>query len=311
MTQSKEGLAAPTVSIGMPVYNGEKYLCEALDSVVAQTYQDFEVIVSDNDSNDGTQAICIDYCERDPRIKYFRQDKNLGGYWNFNFVVQKANGALFAWLAHDDILEPDFIEKSVEFMSGRPETVLVSGDFEVIGEDGEELDIEKLEKIREHIEWNKRCVEFFKNPISNVYLCIYGVMKSDTCKLILESLREPKAMAGSELPILARFAVAGEISSMPTVLRKYRRHAMSVYMSEVTELSKKSIIHQIWVPIENLYRARFDQMAVLLSSTMSPSLKSTIVFKVLISYLISFICRLPRMPLTLFRLLRSKTQFSR
>jgi glycosyltransferase involved in cell wall biosynthesis len=311
MTQNKKGTAAPTVSIGMPVYNGEKYICEALDSVVAQTYQDFEVIVSDNASNDKTKAICADYCERDSRIKYFRQDQNLGGHWNFNFVVQKANGSMFTWLAHDDILEPNFLEKAVEYMSGRPKIVLVTGDFEIIGDDGERLDIEKLEKIREHIEWNKRCVEFFKYPISNVYFCIYGVMKSDTCKSILQSLQEPKVMAGSELPILARFAVAGEIASIPAVLRKYRRHSASIYMSELTERSKKSMLHKGWISIGNLYGLRYEQMAVLLSSTLSPGLKYTIVIKMLFSYLISFVCRMRRNLLRLFRFLGLKTLFLR
>lgn len=304
MTQNKNGMAIPMVSIGLPVYNGAMYIREALDSVMAQTYQDFEVIISDNASSDETQAICIDYCGRDSRIRYVRQSQNLGGHWNFNFVVQEAEGALFTWLAHDDILEPNFLAESVKYMTRWPETVLVAGDFKIIGEDGTELGIEKLEKIRGHIEWNKRCVEFFKYPISNVFFCIYGMMRADICKSIFQTILEPKIMTGSELPILARFAVLGEIASIPDVLRKYRRHAASIYMSEVAEISKRPMLHRSAIQIGNLYRLRFDQIAVLLSSAMSPSLKFIIVFKVLVWYMTSFFHRMLRIPLKLLRLLK-------
>ena len=297
MTQNEQGTATPAVSIGMPVYNGEKYIREALDSVLAQTYQAFELIISDNASNDRTQEICMEYAKRDARIRYVRQSSNLGGHWNFNFVAREAKGSLFTWLAHDDILMPHFLEEAVQFMSRRPKAVLVAGDFKVIDEDGAELGTEKLERIRDHIQWNKRCVEFFKYPISNVFFCIYGVMKSEICRSVFLAIKEPKIAAGSELPILARFAAAGEIASIPVILRKYRRHAASMYVRELAEISKRSIFHRFRIRIGKSYRLRFDQWAVLLSSALSPSLKCAIAFKVLFYYMRRLLRRILRISL--------------
>lgn len=92
----------PVVSIGMPVYNGEKYITEALDSLLAQTFKDFELIISDNASTDATESICCNYAKRDSRIRYFRQEKNLGALRNFQFVLDEAVGEYFMWAACDD-----------------------------------------------------------------------------------------------------------------------------------------------------------------------------------------------------------------
>jgi glycosyltransferase involved in cell wall biosynthesis len=95
----------PTVSIGMPVYNGEKYIREALDSLLAQTFGDFELIISDNHSTDDTPNVCKEYAAKDSRIKYIRQAENIGANANFEFVLQQAIGEFFMWAACDDYLE--------------------------------------------------------------------------------------------------------------------------------------------------------------------------------------------------------------
>src|SRR3972149_8539793 len=92
----------PRVSVGLPVFNGEQFLRQALDSVLAQTYPGFELIISDNASTDRTQDICEAYATRDKRIQYYRQSKNVGGGRNYNFVFEVSNGEYFKWLAHDD-----------------------------------------------------------------------------------------------------------------------------------------------------------------------------------------------------------------
>jgi len=92
----------PQVSIGMPVYNGAKFIREALDSLLAQTFTDFELIISDNASTDETEAICQEYAAKDARIRYVRQAKNLGAVANFKFVLDEAVGEYFMWAAHDD-----------------------------------------------------------------------------------------------------------------------------------------------------------------------------------------------------------------
>jgi len=118
--------ASPTVSIGMPVYNGEKYICEALNSLMAQTFTDFELIISDNASTDGTEAICREHTAKDSRIRYVRQPENRGGHWNFNFVLKEAKGIYFTWLAFDDALEINFLGETVNYMSLHNECVLVA-----------------------------------------------------------------------------------------------------------------------------------------------------------------------------------------
>jgi glycosyltransferase involved in cell wall biosynthesis len=99
----------PKVSIGMPVFNGGAYIRDALDSLLAQTFTDFELIISDNCSVDDTQHICEYYAELDPRIRYVRQSCNKGPVANFKFVLDEACADLFIWAAHDDLWAQDFL----------------------------------------------------------------------------------------------------------------------------------------------------------------------------------------------------------
>jgi len=109
MTRNEEPTPSPTVSIGMPVYNGEKYIREALNSLLAQTFTDFELIISDNASTDDTEAICREYVARDPRVRYVRQSENRGAMANFQFVLDEAGGEYFMWAAADDRWDPDWL----------------------------------------------------------------------------------------------------------------------------------------------------------------------------------------------------------
>jgi glycosyltransferase involved in cell wall biosynthesis len=109
--------ALPRVSIGMPVYNGAQYIREALDSLLAQTFTDFELIISDNASTDNTQAICEEYARRDSRIRYVRQSENIGATSNFSFVLNQARSDLFMWAAHDDLWAPDFLMDGVKLLA--------------------------------------------------------------------------------------------------------------------------------------------------------------------------------------------------
>ncbi len=114
----------PTVSIGMPVYNGEKYLKDALDSLLGQTFTDFELIVSDNASTDNTETICQNYAKRDHRIKYIRQPKNGGAWNNFQFVLHAASGEYFMWAACDDIWHPSWVSNLYEKLKSTKNTAV-------------------------------------------------------------------------------------------------------------------------------------------------------------------------------------------
>jgi glycosyltransferase involved in cell wall biosynthesis len=104
----------PLVSIGLPIYNGEKFLRQALDELLGQDYPEIEIVASDNSSIDRTQEICQEYAQRDRRIRYLRQPKNRGPHWNFNFVLQEAKGEYFMWAATDDHWDKSFIRTLLE-----------------------------------------------------------------------------------------------------------------------------------------------------------------------------------------------------
>jgi glycosyltransferase involved in cell wall biosynthesis len=112
------------VSIGLPVFNGEKYLKEAVNSILAQTFQDFELIISDNASTDNTQRICQEYVANDSRVRYYRYEKNIEAPKNFNRVFDLSSGEYFKWAADDDVLAPQYLEKCVNVLSEDPSVVL-------------------------------------------------------------------------------------------------------------------------------------------------------------------------------------------
>jgi glycosyltransferase involved in cell wall biosynthesis len=126
----------PKVSIGMPLYNAEIYVEEALKSILAQTYTNFELIISDNASTDRTQSICSTYAEKDSRIIYHRNEKNLGIAPNFNKVFQLSKGEYFKWAAYDDILEPEFLMSCVKTLDANPDVVICYPRAKVIDEKG-------------------------------------------------------------------------------------------------------------------------------------------------------------------------------
>ena len=106
----------PLVSIGVPVYNGEKTLSEALSCLLAQDYKNLEIIISDNGSTDDTPKICKGFANKDKRVRYYRSDENLGSSWNFNRVFDLSNGKYFMWAAHDDFRKKPFVSECVKQM---------------------------------------------------------------------------------------------------------------------------------------------------------------------------------------------------
>jgi len=116
--------AVPRVSIGLPVYNGENLLGESLDALLGQTYEDFELIISDNASTDGTADMCRRYEKQDSRIRYLRQPRNIGLTPNHNFVIRQARGELFKMASHDDLYARDLLKRCVDALDEHPQVVL-------------------------------------------------------------------------------------------------------------------------------------------------------------------------------------------
>ncbi len=118
-----------TVSIGLPVYNGEKYIRQALDSLLAQDFTDFELIISDNASTDNTGKICSEYANKYSQISYHCNPKKMGSNWNFNNAFSLTSGKYFLWAAHDDIWDPTFLH----VLENHPEYILVFCHYDNIG----------------------------------------------------------------------------------------------------------------------------------------------------------------------------------
>lgn len=126
----------PRVSIGVPVHNGERYVDDTLAALAKQTFQDFEVIISDNASSDSTPAIAQDWVERDSRFRYFRTEQNRGAAWNFNRVFELSSGEFFKWAAHDDLILPTYLEACVAALDADPDAVLAHTRVQRIDADG-------------------------------------------------------------------------------------------------------------------------------------------------------------------------------
>ncbi|EGP92875.1 glycosyltransferase family 2 protein [Nitrosarchaeum koreense] len=183
------------LSIGIPVYNGEKFLHKKLDSLLEQTFTNFEIIISDNASTDLTAKICEEYAKKDKRICYFRQNKNMGAWWNFGFVLEKAKYEYFLWSAVDDILLPQFLEENVKKLESDKKIACSVSKMRLYGKTTNELEIrsndsifknkiKKFKKTFGHLDtfpatgsYEKRVKEYIKNLRHNQIF--YGVFRTD------------------------------------------------------------------------------------------------------------------------------------
>ena len=129
--------SAPRVSIGLPVFNGENYIEATINSILRQSFTSFELVISDNASSDQTQRICETYVAKDPRIRYYRNDTNIGPAKNFNLVVELSSGEYFKWAAHDDLLAPTFLQKCLAVLDRDPSVALSYPAARIVDENGE------------------------------------------------------------------------------------------------------------------------------------------------------------------------------
>lgn len=212
------GETRPLLSIGMPVYNGERYLAAALGSLLDQTFTDFELIVSDNASDDATAEIAQAFAAADRRIQYHRAAENRGAAWNYNRTLDLARGPYFKWAAHDDVCAPRFLERCIEVLEREPETLLCHA---------QSLRIDALGRVTgryphelETIE--KRPAARFWRMISTPHHCIpvFGVMRSAA----LRGTPRHGAYVGADRNLLAELALMGHIRLVPEPLFMRRDH---------------------------------------------------------------------------------------
>ena len=210
------------VTVGLPVYNGARYLSTALDSLAAQTYPDLEILISDNCSTDETEEICRDFAARDGRIRYLRRAENRGAAWNFNSVVTESTSPYFKWAAADDLLAPTCVERCVEVLDETddrvvlvyPETKLIDEDGTVIGDWQDGVD------LREPAAHDR-----LRSLIDNLVLGhpMFGVARRPA----LERTRLNGSFPSSDYVLLAELAMLGEIRQVGEPLFFRRVHAES------------------------------------------------------------------------------------
>ncbi|MFZ3385028.1 MAG: glycosyltransferase [Candidatus Methanoperedens sp.] len=209
----------PRVSIGLPVYNGENYLREALDSILAQTYSDFELIISDNASKDSTPRICQEYANKDQRIRYYRTEINLGAAWNFNNVFHLSQGDYFKWAAHDDKIAPDYISKCLEVLDKDDSIILCNSKAEFIDKHGIIIADYIISSKKAN---SQKPQDRFGFLIFFDHWCfdVFGLIRSKD----LRKTSLIKAYPGSDRVLLAELGIIGRFYEIPEYLFFNREH---------------------------------------------------------------------------------------
>jgi glycosyltransferase involved in cell wall biosynthesis len=257
-------MSVPRVSIGLPVYNGENYLEAAVESILSQEFGDFELILSDNGSDDATQAICQRFAEADGRVRYYRSNTNRGAAWNYNHTFELARGDFFKWQAHDDLCLPGFLGSCLEVFDSAPSSVvLVYPKTEIIDADGNALAQHVAETIdtrdeNPHI----RLAKVLKNL--NMACAVFGLIRASA----LRQTRLIGRFIASDYVLLAELAMLGELREVPQTLFVRRVHPrISTYASRSpTELlqwfdpsqrwHRRWVSPMMWLGAEYLRSAR-------------------------------------------------------
>lgn len=222
----------PLVSIGIPVYNGERFLAESLDSIRSQRYHNLEIIIVDNASTDGTPFIIDRYAEADPRFMVYRNETNLGAAANYNLAFRYAHGTYFKWASCDDLIDPDFIARCVKVLERDRSAVLCYPKTVLISESGETIGIyEDRCNLDEGSEFRR-----FRHFLRTCRLCnsIFGVVRADA--LSRTPLIEP--YVASDFVLLARLALFGTFIELHEPLFFRREHSANVRKLPAAECVK-------------------------------------------------------------------------
>jgi glycosyltransferase involved in cell wall biosynthesis len=242
----------PRVSVGMPVYNGEKYIKAAIDSILAQSFDDFELIISDNASIDATERICREYAAKDRRIRYYRNGTNLGAARNFNRVFELSSGEYFKWAAHDDVCDETFLTKCMQVLDRDDSVVLCHAKTKIIDEHGRMLSLYD----------KKRCTnspmvhDRFHDLVLLHIMCfeIFGLIRAE----ILRQTPLISNFTSTDRILLGELSLHGRFFEIPEYLFFRRNHLQC--SSKV--FNHRSII--VWLDPSKAGRLAFPRWAIFL-----------------------------------------------
>ena len=212
----------PRASIGLPVYNGENYIRDAIGSVLEQTFTDFELVISDNASTDRTGDICREAAALDPRVRYVQAAVNHGLARNFNRVFELASARYFLWVSHDDLLAKDYLRRCVEVMERDEGVVLCYANTDHIDATGH-----LIKKVAHRNDMGSdKPNERFKNIIGLEHQCdaIFGLMRTS----VLKTTRLHGPFADSDRVLIAEMGLRGRFQLVPEYLTSRREHALQV-----------------------------------------------------------------------------------
>jgi glycosyltransferase involved in cell wall biosynthesis len=211
-------MTSPLVTIGVPVYNGENYLAEALASLQSQTLSNFEIVISDNASTDATPEICRAAVGGDNRIRFFRQERNLGAAANYNFTLQKARSEFFMWHAHDDLRAPTFLERAAAALIADPLASVAFARTRRIGPDGVPGEIMPWENdlFSSRPDLRLRAAISSRHPA----IVLFGLMR----RSLLERTGRHGNFKGADRVLAAELSQLGPFVEIPEVLFFNRDH---------------------------------------------------------------------------------------
>jgi glycosyltransferase involved in cell wall biosynthesis len=215
----------PLVSIGLPVYNGENFLAEAIEAILNQTFTDFELIISDNASTDRTEEICRKYAAKDSRILYSRNDRNLGAIANYNLVFERSSGRYFKWAAHDDLIATAFLERGVEVLERKPEVVLWFPGIGYMDAQGraERIAPGELSVQAGHPAERLHCFVNHQKNSTDIFWAVFGLIRS-------HALRQTGLLGkfvASDQVLLMRLLLLGQFYQLPDCLYFRRVHPLA------------------------------------------------------------------------------------
>jgi glycosyltransferase involved in cell wall biosynthesis len=233
-------MMAPRVTIGVPVYNGEKYLDECLNSLATQSYSDLEIVICDNASTDRTQQICEDYASRDSRIRYIRNPVNIGLGRNFRRVLELARGEYFKAAAADDVCAKEFIEQCVAALDRNPSAILAYPLTCIIDDHGNRVK-ESSDGINVTADSPRAR---FIHIIQNIRLCnaLYGVVRTD----ILRRTAWLPEYRSADSVLLSELSLYGKFHELPEHLFFRRFHA-----GDTSQMSMSGKISEYLKPRSN------------------------------------------------------------
>jgi len=198
----------PLVTIGLPTFNRAPKLKRAIETVLGQTYQNLELVISDNASTDGTQQLCEEFSRRDKRVKYFRQPTNHGAVANFRAVLDYARGEFFMWLGDDDWLDPGYVGECLSVLIKHPDHQLVCGRGRYFQMDTLSHDESVLNLTEET--GSLRVLSYFRQVAGNAAL--YGIARHE----VISSLKLRDVM-GTDWLVIADLAFLGKVRTLESV----------------------------------------------------------------------------------------------